>query len=304
MPDIVIACAIDNRPWSCGQLAMVEYDRHRHVLREMKRLGATIELAGGRLTHEEIGFLKAADARTACITARQSYGVDDLTHLYRTCCGHPTGCAGTEKNAAMQFATADVTVTGLNIEDLGGTLGPASLSRDYALLNPDHYFIEENGDGMHAMGAFGMYGAPDRDAPHCGPGHPGSPRTGSRISDPHGRLESLARDATEINVLAFHQYKPLENGFTVKLGSLYPAATPTRSSRDTRSTWPSNSSRCANLQRVSTPGCGQPSAPSPRKRVTNVRADSKFMPPRVRWRLKCRRQHGLGARAIACRRNC
>jgi hypothetical protein len=83
MADIAIARSIDNRPWSGGQLAMVAYDRHRHVLHEMKRLGATIEHAGGRLSHDEIDFLNAADARTACITARQSYGVGGITHLYR-----------------------------------------------------------------------------------------------------------------------------------------------------------------------------------------------------------------------------
>lgn len=231
MPDIAIACEIDNRPWSCGQLAMVEYDRHRHVLHEMKRLGATIELAGGRLTHEEIDFLNAADARTACITARQSYGVDDLTHLYRDLLRASDRMwkevnAGTEKNAPMHFATADVTVTGLSIEDLRGTLGPAGLSRDYALLNPDHYFIEENGDGMHAMETFGMYGAPTEMHLIADPAIPVplEPAAGYLILT--AGSTSLASDATEINVLAFHQYKPLENGFTVKLGSLYPAATP------------------------------------------------------------------------------
>ncbi|MEU0513406.1 MULTISPECIES: hypothetical protein [unclassified Amycolatopsis] len=59
----------------------MEYDRHRHVLHEMKRLGAAIEHAGNRLIQEEIDFLNPAEARTASITARQSYGIEDITSL-------------------------------------------------------------------------------------------------------------------------------------------------------------------------------------------------------------------------------
>jgi hypothetical protein len=231
MVDIAIACSIDDRPWSGGQLAMVAYDRHRHVLHEMKRLGATIEHAGGRLSHDEIDFLNAADARTACIAARQSYGVDGITHLYRDLLQASDRMwkevnAGTGKEAPMQFATADVTVTGLTIEELRGALGTPSLIRDYALLNPDHYFIEVDGDGMHAMETFGMYGAPTEMHLIADPAIPVpvEPAAGYLILT--AGSTSLARDGTDINVLAFHQYKPLENGFTVKLGSLYPATTP------------------------------------------------------------------------------
>ncbi|MEU0468364.1 hypothetical protein ABZ215_30550 [Amycolatopsis sp. NPDC006131] len=231
MPEITTACSIDDRPWSGEQLAAVEYDRHRHVLHEMKRLGASIEHAGSRLTHEEIDFLNPAEARTASITARQSYGVDGITHLYRDLLQASDRMwkdvnAGTGKKGTMQFATADVTVTGLNIEELRGALGAASLSRDYATLNPDHYFIEENGDGMHAMETFGMYGAPTEMNLIANPAIPVpvEPAAGYLILT--AGSTSLASDGTEINVLAFHQYKPLENGFAVKLGSLYPATTP------------------------------------------------------------------------------
>ncbi|WP_173142392.1 hypothetical protein [Kibdelosporangium persicum] len=197
----------------------------------MTRLGATIDHAGGRLSHEEIDFLNAAEARTACITARQSYGVEGITHLYRDLLQASDRMwkevnAETGKKGPMQFATADVTVTGLTIDELRGALGPASLSRDYASLNPDHYFIEENGDGMHAMETFGMYGAPTEMHLIADPAMPVPVEPAAGYLVLTAGSTSLASDGTEINVLAFHQYKPLENGFAVKLGSLYPAATP------------------------------------------------------------------------------
>lgn len=231
MPDFALACSIDNRPWSAEQLAMVEYDRHRHVLHEMKRLGATIEHAGGRLTHEEIDFLTIADTRTASITTRQSYGVDGIVHLYKDLLRESDRMwkqldARIEKNAPMQVATADVTATGLNIEDLLGSLGPVNLSRDNALLNPDHYFIEKNGNGMHAMETFGMYGAPTEMHLVVDPATPVPVEPAAGYLLLTAGSTSLASDGTDINVLAFHQYKQLENGFTVKLGSLYPATTP------------------------------------------------------------------------------
>ncbi|NYI93656.1 hypothetical protein HNR02_007031 [Amycolatopsis endophytica] len=208
----------------------MEYDRHRHVLHEMTRLGATIEHAGGRLTHEEIDFLDAAEARTACITARRSYGVEGITHLYRDLLRASDRMwkevnAGSGKNAPLRFATADVTVTGLRIEELHAALGPANLSRDYASLNPDHYFIEEDGDGMHAMETFGMYGAPTEMHLIADPAIPVPVEPAAGYLVLTAGSTSLASDGTEINVLAFHQYKPLDNGFAVKLGSLYPAAT-------------------------------------------------------------------------------
>lgn len=230
MPDIAIECSIDSQPWSRAQLAMVEYDRHVHVLHEMRRLGATIEYAGKPLTHDEINFLSAVDAREACIAARKSYGVDGMTHLYKELLRASDRMwkevnAKSGQRAPMQFATADLTVTGMTLEDLHTALDPPRLSRDYALLNPDHYFIEEHGDGMHAMETFGMYGAPTETHLVADPAIPIPVEPEPGYSTLMAGSTSLASDGTDINVLAFHQYKPLEDGFAVKLGSLYPART-------------------------------------------------------------------------------
>ncbi|GAA4899809.1 catechol 2,3-dioxygenase-like lactoylglutathione lyase family enzyme [Streptomonospora salina] len=116
MCDAAIGCSIDHRSWSRSQIAMVEYNRHIHVLHEMKRLGAAIEHDGIPLTHDEINFLNASDARDACVAARQTHGIDGMTHLYQDLLRASDRMwkevnANDGREAPVQFSTADFTVS-------------------------------------------------------------------------------------------------------------------------------------------------------------------------------------------------
>ncbi|WP_344945723.1 hypothetical protein [Actinomadura miaoliensis] len=231
MRELELSCSIDGRHYWPEHLARVQHDRHLHVLHEMKRLGAAIGYAGKLLSHDDINRLSAEDAREACIAARQSYDVDGIKTLYkeqlRTSDQMWKDANDAPDGAPMRAAFADLTVTGITIDEFreNATDGDAFHS-NYARINPDHYFLYGHEAGMRAMETFGMYGGPSEVDVITDPDIkvPVERETGYRLLT--AGYTTLAGDGTDINVLAYHQFKPLTSGLAVKLGAFFPPKTP------------------------------------------------------------------------------
>jgi hypothetical protein len=229
MPQLTMECSIDGQPYSAEQLERLQYDRQVHVLHEMKRLGTVIQHDGSPLSDDDINLLSPEDARAVSIAARQSYDVEGIRDLFkkqlqasdqmwRDANDAPAG-------APPQIASADLTITGLSLDEFRGGFNFDTLQRIYAAINPDHYFAHADSNGPLLMETFGMHGGPSLMYAIPDPG----------ISVPVEREAgypllsagyTLLADGTNPNMFAYHQYKPLEHGLTVRLCAIFPPKTP------------------------------------------------------------------------------
>jgi hypothetical protein len=227
-----IRVGIDGRAWSDAALDDVRHRRHLHVLHTMRALGATISRDGQALTSPEIAALAPDPAREISIATRAAYGVDALTELFRDDIAASdrlwkrAGNPGVFADKPLRCAVTHVRVRGLTADALGAhTADPETAGRDYPLLNPDHYFLESEDGRTHAMETFGLRGGPTDMHVVVDPTvQPVLPEPGyARLTSGYA---TLASDGTDIGLYAFHQIRPVEGGFDVKLGAYFPPGTP------------------------------------------------------------------------------
>ncbi|MER5435717.1 hypothetical protein [Streptomyces sp. NPDC002588] len=121
MRELELECSINGRDYAPEHLARVRYDRHLHVLHEMKRLGAAIEHAGRPLSHDDINRLSAEDARETSIAMRQSYDVGRIRDLYKEQLRASDqlwkDANDAPEGAPLLSAFADLTVTGIALDE-------------------------------------------------------------------------------------------------------------------------------------------------------------------------------------------
>ncbi len=230
MRDIQLQCLIDGQSYSARQLDDIQYHRHLHALHEMKRLGATIAHDGKALSHSDIDRLVPEHARNVSIATRQSYGPEGLKELFREQL-RQSDQMWKEANdapdgAPLLPAKVHVTITGVSLEDLYTVVNLDVIHHSYAPMHPDHHFASGDSKRLEHMEIFGHYGGPtwlfahpdqtisvpverDADYPKLMAGH-----------------TSLASDGTPMNLYAYHQFKPLNNGFSVKQCAVFPPKTP------------------------------------------------------------------------------
>ncbi|WP_242128156.1 hypothetical protein [Sphingobium sp. Sx8-8] len=230
MRNLQLRCSIDGSSYSAKQLDEVQYQRHIHGLHSLLRLGAIIEQDGQPLSHDAIDRLLPEDARAVSIATRQSYGPDGLKELYRDQLLESDkmwkAANDAPADAPLLLAQTDVTVTGVSLEDLAKVVSLDHIHHAYAALHPDHDFALGDNTCLEHMETFGHFGGPTWLFAH----------PDKSISVPVERDEeypmlmaghtTLASDGTPMNLYAYHQFKPLENGFAIKQCAAFPPKTP------------------------------------------------------------------------------
>lgn len=229
-----VKVGIDGRAWSDAALDDVQHRRHLHVLHTLRALGARIRQAGGSasLTSPEIAALAPDAAREISIATRAAYSADDLAELFRDDiaasdrlwrrAGNPEAFA----DRPLRCAVTHVRVRGLTVDALGAhAADPETAGRDYPLLNPDHYFLLSEDGRTRAMETFGLRGGPTDMHVVVDPTvQPVLPEPGyTRLTSSYA---TLASDGTDIGLFTFHQVRPFEGGFDVRLGAYFPPGTP------------------------------------------------------------------------------
>ncbi|MBQ1088974.1 hypothetical protein [Streptomyces sp. B93] len=233
MSDIAIDCTIDGQPYSPEQLDRLRYVRDLHVLHQMKRLGAHIEHHGEPLSDDEIDCLSARDAHDINVATTLAYGPQGLRELFaeplrasdRMWKDWNTASAG----QPLREARAELTVTGVTLDEFRAHVTDFDeLQKLVVAANPDHFFFcPERPGAAYAMETFGMHGPPTDVLVAVDPALPapfGLDDGFQLLLSGHVRLTS---DDTPIDIIAYHQCKPLPNGLLVKLCALFPAKTPT-----------------------------------------------------------------------------
>src|SRR5690349_16095615 len=82
MSNVAIECTVDGQPYSAEQLDTLRHVRNLHVLHQMKRLGARIELHDNPLSDDEIDFLGAEDAHDINVATTLAYGPEGIRKLF------------------------------------------------------------------------------------------------------------------------------------------------------------------------------------------------------------------------------
>lgn len=229
MDGISLECVIDGQPYSTQQLDAIEHARHIHVLHDMKRLGTRIVHHGHTLTDDGINLLSAVDARETSIATRRRLGPDGVRELFklqlRASDEMWKSAQDVSNEAQMQVGETDLTIRGISFDVYHKAISMDRLVEIYPLLNPDHFFAEHNDKGLVVVETFGMHGGPSELYIH--------PK--QDIVVPVKRLDdypilvaglTTLRDGSDPNMLAYHQFKPMEDGFQVRLCCTLPPNSP------------------------------------------------------------------------------
>lgn len=232
MSDITIDCTIDGQAYSTEQLDRLRYVRDLHVLHQMRRLGATIEHHHRPLSDDEIDHLSPEDAHAVNVATRLAHGAEGLRKLFaeqlRASDRMWKDMTAASAGLPRQRACAELVVTGVTWEDFHTHVSDfGELQKLVVPANPDHFFFEQEEPGVaRAMETFGMYGTPTEVLVAADPTLPApfDLDEGYRLLlAGHTRLSS---DGSRVDIIAYHQFKPMPGGLVVKLCALFPAKAP------------------------------------------------------------------------------
>ncbi|KAA0930206.1 hypothetical protein [Streptomyces apricus] len=232
MSNVAIECTVDGQPYSAEQLDTLRHVRNLHVLHQMKRLGASIELHDNPLSDDEIDFLGAEDAHDINVATTLAYGPEGIRKLF----AEPLRTSDRlwkEWNAAsaglpLQQARAEIKVTGVTLEEFRAhVVDFDELQKLVVAANPDHFFFCPQKPGVaRAMETFGMYGTPTEVLVASDPDLPAPFDLDEGFQLFLAGHTELADDNTPIDIIAYHQCRPLPDGIHIKLCALFPAKAP------------------------------------------------------------------------------
>lgn len=230
MNGLKINITIDDIQVSQKQLALVQYFRIKHVLHEMKLLGANLQLSDS-----EIEYLPYQDAKQLLINIKSEYPkLSDMKDLYnqpleqsdkfwRNIVQHSDGLNN------LQESQIHLSVTGLSIVQLQKIMSNDLDSNFAAAINPEHFYSDGNTiTGQHIIETFGCFGEPTEMILH-------PEKNGFTPVTPNpdypvqlNGYSALGKDDNDLggSLRAFHQIKPTTNGFEAILAAYVPSATP------------------------------------------------------------------------------
>lgn len=225
-----VQCSIGGKPVAYAELASIQFHRHLHVLHQMRRLGATITRDGVSLSDDDIDLLSSVEARDLSVAARRSFDMDGITALYATQLRASDHfwkeIAATSAGLPTQTAFADLTITGISLDEFQAIIDLEHFHQYYAEMHPDHYFLVDDGGGLHHMETFGMYGSPTELRLHIDPAMPDPIERDPDFPSFVAGYATLASDGSRTGVFAAHQFRPIQEGLEVKLGCVFPAMSP------------------------------------------------------------------------------
>ncbi|WP_125704207.1 hypothetical protein [Lacticaseibacillus daqingensis] len=230
MTELKIEITIDGTPVTQDELAKVQEWRIKHVLQEMKSLGAAISPSA-----IEINLLPYQDAKQLLLDTKAKYAdLETMKALYK----EPLAAsdkfwkavaAESNGNQNLQAGQVFMHVEGVSMPQLQAVMG-GELGSDFAaIINPEHFYSVGNTiTGQHIIETFGCFGEPTEMTlyPETGDFKPLTP-------DPTYPIQmngwvALASDDDKLGYgwRAYHQIRPTATGFDAILAAYLPSATP------------------------------------------------------------------------------
>lgn len=248
MTEPTIECIIDGKQISCAELEEIKYERAKHVLHEMKSLGAKVVFKGKELSDSEINYLSREQALTLNTAVRSQYTPDEIQKLYKNQIKtaeqmwKEIGRNFVLGKSPVKYSQTYIKATGVNpdliingesdnqdvayeTDDQKMKRIAAESTKNAFQMNPEHFFIAAGSNGLYGMETFGMYGEP----------FPQTIQPGDESLVPIERDDEYPvvstgmpalLDGTPLYTIPFHQYKPLDNGIEMKLAVVMPESTP------------------------------------------------------------------------------
>jgi hypothetical protein len=232
MTTLHVRCTIDGQEYSYEQLARIQYERQLHVLHEMKRLGATITHGDKVLSDDDMNMLRTDEARAVCIAAREAYDPQRIKELFQIQMQQSDQmwrelAQDFSEGDPMPASYTDLMVTGFSMDDMRKmNQDMEAMKRRGAAMYPEHYFVGTYERGIHGMETFGMYGGPTEVKVVVDPNVKSPFVRDSSYPMAMSGYTILASDETPIHIIPIHQFKPIENGISVKLAVFWPTRTP------------------------------------------------------------------------------
>ncbi|VDG20435.1 hypothetical protein [Lactobacillus plantarum subsp. plantarum] [Lactiplantibacillus mudanjiangensis] len=231
MTELKIEVTIDGTPVTQAELAKVQESRIKHVLNEMKTLGAAIAES-----HTEINWLSYSDAKQLLLTTKAKYAdLAEMKALYQSPLASSDRfwkdvAAKSNGTADLQEGQVMMHVEGITMPQLQKVMG-SELGSDFAaIINPEHFYSVGNTvTGQHIIETFGCFGEPTEMTlyPEKGDFKPTTPDPSYPIQ--MGGYVALASDDDDLGRgwRAYHQIRPTATGFDAILAAYLPSATPT-----------------------------------------------------------------------------
>ncbi|MFC6180578.1 hypothetical protein [Lactiplantibacillus daowaiensis] len=231
MTALKIDITIDNTPVTQDELAKVQEWRIKHVLQEMKTLGADIALSA-----IDINLLPYAEAKQLLLDTKAKYAdLADMKALYKAPLAASDTfwkqvAANSNGNQDLQEGQVIMHVEGLAMPQLQKVMGSELESDFAAIINPEHFYSVGNTiTGQHIIETFGCFGEPTEMTlyPETGDFKPTTPDPTYPIQ--MGGYVALTSDDDTLGYgwRAYHQIRPTATGFDAILAAYLPSGTPT-----------------------------------------------------------------------------
>lgn len=230
MTDLKIDITIDNTPVTQAELAKVQEWRIKHVLQEMKHLGADISKSA-----IEINLLSYPEAKQLLLDTKDKYAaLEDMKALYK----EPLAASDkfwkavakkSNGNQDLQEGQVFMHVEGITMPQLQQQLAGELDSHIAAVVNPEHFYSVGNTvNGQHIIETFGNFGEPTEMNlyPETGDFVPTTPDSTYPIKMNGYVALSSDDDALGYGWHAYHQIRPTANGFDAILAAYLPSGTP------------------------------------------------------------------------------
>ena len=230
MNDLKIEITIDGTQVTQSELAKIQEFRIKHVLQEMKSLGADV-----KQTPIEINYLPYQSAKQLLLNIKSNYEeLTDIKNLYQKPLEHANTfwknvSEKSDGKRNLQEGKVYMHIEGVTMPQLQKMMSSELESNFSFIINPEHFYSEgDTIEGQHIIETFGCFGEPTEML--LFPEKDGFEPT---ISDPaypiklNGYTTLADGDNMGFGWRAFHQIRPTNNGFDAILAAYLPSATPT-----------------------------------------------------------------------------
>lgn len=231
-----ITVTIDGRTLTQDDIHAIEFERIKHVFRDMSALGAQLhDATGADMTLEQALALPFAKAKEALVVTKVRLGREGILNLYKDRLAQSDEmwhriAAETVKGRNMQPAYVEVDVDGVTIGDFIAYNRALNKNGDTTApfyIHPEHFVFEAKDGGQYVMETVGEYQEPTFQFLYLGP-NPTKPveEDADTTISIAGDTAWLVSDHTYLPIMGIHQFKAKKGGMRAKLGIFFPENAP------------------------------------------------------------------------------
>lgn len=236
MSNVKYSFSLNGEEWGRTQLERLEYERNLHILHSMKEHGIDIKDGDKSLSNDDIDYLTAEKAWDVSINNRLEYTGQKIIDIYKDSLAKSDEFwkkLAFSQDKPMKVSQTIMKVSGVSLKEYMGMMKSLQTDDKIGLsAHPEHFVCSVTWDDGQLVGIepFGMYGTPTLvEVKVVKDDKLGNQIKADKKADYPLAMAGetfLASDGkTPVNV-AFHQFKPTEDGFEAITAVYWPEHTP------------------------------------------------------------------------------